>query len=71
MKTEAAICMATLSNDSNTVVNIVKGVVVNIREEATLLNKQLYLPDQCFSKPSLAVFFNYEGKLKQKLTSLY
>lgn len=45
MKTEAAICMATLSNDSNTVVNIVKGAVVNIREEATLLNKQLYLPD--------------------------
>lgn len=45
MKTEAAICMATLSNDSNIVVNIVKGVVVNIREEATLLNKQLYLPD--------------------------
>lgn len=71
MKTEAAICMATLSNDSNTVVNIVKGVLVNISEEATLLNKQLYLPDLCFSKPSLAVFFNYEGKLKQKLTSLY
>ena len=38
MKTEAAICMATLSNDSNTVVNIVKGVVVNIREEATSNN---------------------------------